>query len=109
MATFVLLTKNNKNMEKTNTTTTATINATANLEERLKRLLAEGAVRFSFEKRSGEIRHAIGTRNLSVASKATGRDIPAPKSGYPNPTAYYDLEKDAWRSWSVGSILSIEE
>ena len=73
----------------------------------LHSLLAHNIVRFTFEKVNGEIRHAIGTRNLTLAELHTGNNIPKPK-GYENPTAYYDVEACGWRSYREENLISID-
>ena len=53
------------------------------------------------------IRTAVGTRNLCFACQALGISIPMPKTGRNNPTAYYDIEKEDWRSFKAENVLSI--
>lgn len=79
------------------------------MEEQLIALLKKGVVKFTFKKKDGSLRTAIGTRNLNVASEKLGYNVPAPQNLGSNPTAFYDLEKDAWRSFSWGSVVSIDE
>jgi hypothetical protein len=45
----------------------------------LHTLLAHNIVSFTFRKVNGEIRHAVGTRNLDIARNHTGEYIPNPK------------------------------
>lgn len=78
------------------------------LANTLRTLLRSSVVRFTFVKVNGELRHAIGTRNLSIARKATGCDIPTPK-GEEQPNSYFDLEKMGWRSYRPDSLVSIDE
>lgn len=73
----------------------------------LHSLLAHNIVRFTFEKVNGEIRHAIGTRNLTLAENHIGCEIPKPK-GYENPTAYYDIGVCGWRSYKPENLISID-
>ena len=73
----------------------------------LHSLLAHNIVRFTFKKVNGKIRHAIGTRNLTLAELHTGNNIPKPK-GYENPTAYYDVEACGWRSYREENLISID-
>lgn len=77
------------------------------LEETLRTLLAHNIVSFTFYKVNGEIRHAKGTRNLTLASNYTGSDIPAPVYGE-QPYSYYDVEKDGWRSYKPENLISID-
>lgn len=77
------------------------------LEESLRSLLAHNIVSFTYRKVNGEIRHALGTRNLTIASKYTGSDIPTPVYGE-QPYSYYDVEKNGWRSYRPENLISID-
>lgn len=76
------------------------------LAEELKAKLHHGKVHFSFIKDNGEERAAYGTLKFS--------DIPEDKhpkgTGKTNPLviAFFDLEKEAWRSCKATSIIAIE-
>lgn len=76
------------------------------LADELKKRLHYGKTHFWFRKDNGEEREAYGTLNLD--------DIPEDKhpkgTGKTSPlvVAFYDLEKEAWRSCGVTSIISIE-
>jgi hypothetical protein len=67
----------------------------------LRSKLRRGEVRFSFEKKDGSIREAVGTLKESL--------IPAehlPKGERePSPLVvnFYDLEKSSWRSMWIGT------
>ena len=74
----------------------------------LRTLLAHGIVRFTYQKIDGEIRHAIGTRNLDAARAKTGAYIPNPK-GEQQPYSYYDIDKMGWRSYKPELLISIDE
>jgi hypothetical protein len=78
-----------------------------NITNALLSLLNKGIVRFTYRKVDGTIRKAIGTRNLAEARLHFGLIVPAPKTGHNNPTAYYDIEKEAWRSFVAENVLSI--
>ena len=78
-----------------------------NLANSLRTLLARNIVRFTFKKVNGEIRHAIGTRNLSIAEEHTGCFIQAPK-GEEQPNSYFDVEKMGWRSYKPELLISID-
>lgn len=73
----------------------------------LHTLLAQNIVSFTFRKVNGEIRHAVGTRNLTLASRYTQTEIPAPK-GEEQPNSYYDVEKMGWRSYKPENLISID-
>ena len=78
-----------------------------NITNALLSLLNKGIVRFTYRKVDGTIREALGTRNLDIARDALNIYIPNPKTGRTNPTAYYDLEKEDWRSFKAEYVISI--
>lgn len=78
-----------------------------NAVETLRTLLAKNIVSFTYQKVDGEIRHAVGTRNLDIARAKTGVDIPAPRFGE-QPYSYYDVEKMGWRSYKPELLISID-
>ena len=68
---------------------------------RLKRDMANGKVKFAFEKADGSLRYAIGTlQNVSDIIKGTGREnfksVP-----------YFDIEANGFRSFKVESLIRI--
>ena len=73
----------------------------------LQSLLAHNIVCFTFRKVNGEIRHAVGTRNLTLAEIHTNTTIPTPK-GAEQPNSYYDVDKMGWRSYKPENIISID-
>ena len=78
----------------------------------LHNLLANNIVRFTFRKLDGTIRHAVGTRNLTLVTTQCGvTDIDAltPKGKRENPNAYFDIERLGWRAYSPANIISIDE
>ena len=78
-----------------------------NITNALLSLLNKGIVRFTYRKVDGTIREALGTRNLDIARDALAIYIPNPKTGRTNPTAYFDLEKEEWRSFKAENVISI--
>jgi len=78
-----------------------------NLTKALLALLQKSIVNFTYRKVDGTIRTAIGTRNLCLACKVLGVSIPMPKGKKENPTAYYDIEKEDWRSFKAENVLAI--
>ena len=78
-----------------------------NLAINLRTLLAHNIVSFTFRKVNGEIRHAVGTRNLALASRYTQTEIPTPK-GEEQSNSYYDVEKMGWRSYKPENLISID-
>ena len=77
------------------------------IENTLRSLLRNNIVVFTFRKVNGEIRHAKGTRNLTIASAYTNTRIPTP-TGDMQPNSYYDVESNGWRSWKTGCVISID-
>lgn len=77
------------------------------IENTLRSLLRNHIVAFTYRKVNGELRHAIGTRNLSLASAYTNTRIPTP-TGDMQPNSYYDVQSNGWRSWKTGYVISID-
>jgi len=77
------------------------------IENSLRSLLRNNIVAFTYRKVDGSIRHALGTRNLDLASRYTQTEIPTP-SGEEQPTSYYDVQSNGWRSWKEGNVISID-
>lgn len=66
-----------------------------------KRMRAEEAVRFTFRKVDGSIREAIGTlKEVASLIKGTGTDTPSTFK-------YYDVEKGAFRSFRITSLIAV--
>lgn len=74
----------------------------------LYNLLKNNIVSFTFRKVNGEVRHAIGTRNLALAEKHTCTSIPRPKNEE-QPNSYFDIEKMGWRSYKPELLISINK
>ena len=77
------------------------------LSDTLHTLLKNNIVRFTFRKKDGTIRKAVGTRNLDIARAKTGAYIPNPK-GEEQPNSYFDTEKMGWRSYKPELVISID-
>ena len=77
------------------------------IENTLRSLLRSNIVAFTYRKDNGEIRHAMGTRNLTLASAYTNTRIPTP-TGDMQPNSYYDVQSNGWRSWKTGYVISID-
>lgn len=80
-----------------------------NITNALISLLNKGIVRFTYRKVDGSIREAIGSRNLDMLREGVGIAVPTPKTGRSNPTAYFDIEKEDWRSFKAENVLSIND
>lgn len=79
--------------------------AKAMMIESLKEKLRNGVAHFIFIKKNGEVREAFGTTNAAVARKYTnGRGCSREQF---NTTAYFDIEKGAWRSLRWESIVKV--
>lgn len=71
----------------------------------LKNKLKGGSLKFYFRKVNGELREALGTLDLSripSVGQPKGGSVPGDQ------TAYYDLEKGAWRSVSSSQEIWID-
>ena len=77
------------------------------IENTLRDLLRKNIVVFTYRKVNGELRHAIGTRNLTLAENYTDTRIPTP-TGDMQPNSYYDVQSNGWRSWKTGYVISID-
>ena len=69
---------------------------------KLKAAMAKGVMEFTFRKANGEIRKAIGTLQpefINYESKGTTRQ-PCYST-----VAYWDLERHAFRSFSIASLI----
>ena len=76
--------------------------------ELLKERLKTGNVKFKFTKKNGEERIAFGTRNMTTISEknATPNGNGSEKNGV---MAYYDIDKEGWRSFNEESFIEIIE
>ena len=73
--------------------------------ESLKEKLRNGVAHFLYIKKDGTIREAWGTTNSALAYKYTnGRGVS--REVY-STTAYFDIEKSAWRSFRWESIVKV--
>jgi hypothetical protein len=77
----------------------------------LKRKLHEGKVTFTFQKKAGEMRTAVGTTKTDLIPEASRPiDKPMVEGAEPKDVGhqnYYDLEKGAWRSFQKEKLISI--
>lgn len=79
--------------------------AKAMMIESLKEKLRNGVAHFIFIKKNGEVREAFGTINAAVARKYTNGNG-CSRELY-STTAYFDIEKGAWRSLRWESIVKV--
>ena len=73
--------------------------------ESLKEKLRNGVAHFLYIKKNGEVREAWGTTNATLAYKYTnGNGV---SREFFKTTAYFDIEKSAWRSFRWESIVKV--
>lgn len=79
--------------------------AKAMMIESLKDKLRNGVAHFLYIKKDGTVREAWGTTNATLANKYTnGNGI---SREFFKTTAYFDIEKSAWRSFRWESIVKV--
>ena len=79
--------------------------AKAMMIQQLKEQLRNGVAHFLYIKKNGEIREAWGTTNATLAYKYTnGNGV---SREFFKTTAYFDIEKSAWRSFRWESIVKV--
>lgn len=77
------------------------------LVDKLKTMLHEGIVAFKYCKVNGEIRKAIGTLDSSK-SEGLAKYVASGKYSKPdNVVCYWDIEKDAWRTFRNENLIEI--
>lgn len=76
--------------------------------EKIKELydaLSKGVVKFMFRKKDGTLRHAVGTvvhDMIKYEFKGTGKPSPSVLN-------YWDMEKEAFRSFNIASYIGMED
>lgn len=81
------------------------------LVETLKNRLKEGVVSFTYTKKDGSERTALGTTKHEEIESAGG-NIPTGSSNYrvsEESTRYYDLNSNGWRSFRNENLVSIND
>lgn len=63
----------------------------------LKSMLANGNVQFTYKKKNGETREAVGTTNKEALDRV---GVEFSGDGQCSSVRYYDVNKNAWRSLS---------
>ena len=79
--------------------------AKAMMIEDLKHKLRNGVAHFLYIKKDGTIREAWGTTNAALAHKYTNGNGVSREIF--KTTAYFDIEKSAWRSFRWESIVKV--
>ena len=73
---------------------------------RFQEELSRSVIRFSFYKVNGEIREALGTRNLLfVPEDLTPKHTLEYSSMFLNTVVFFDLQKHQWRSFNIRSFI----
>ena len=76
---------------------------------KLRSLLLDGETHFTFIKKDGTRRPAVGTLNFDIIpTEDTQFKSEEPREERNDQVTYYDLEKMAWRCCKVENILEIE-
>lgn len=77
--------------------------------DKLVSALKEGRTYFTFIKKDGTERYAVGTLNLDLVPETDKqfKNAKADKPQRDDQTSYYDLEKSAWRCCKFDSVRSI--
>lgn len=82
----------------------------------LQAKMLEQAVEFSFKKKDGTVRPAVGTLNRDLMVQEDGKlwepapkkEGAKPKAVNPNVFGYFDLEKKMWRSFIMADLIAVE-
>ena len=79
--------------------------AKAMMVENLKHQMRTGIAHFVYMKKSGELREAFGTTSKALAERySNGNGV---SREYYATTAYFDVEKGAWRSFRWENIVAV--
>ena len=72
---------------------------------------ANGLARFTYYKKDGTIRHAIGTRSPMLIPADKAPKTPVEEDAVKDLIAmpYYDLDANAWRSFNVLLYISLDQ
>ena len=83
--------------------------ATINLSESIVKKLAEGPVEFAYRKKSGELRIAKGTTNLSHIPEENHPQGYERTIKRPDNKPYWDLNSNGWRAFNLGQVVWVDE
>lgn len=81
----------------------------ASMLQVLKDLMQDEVVHFHYEKVSGEMRTAFGTRLPEIISRHGGDPNGEGREGPLKTFAYFDIVRRAWRSFRPESIVDIDQ
>lgn len=76
------------------------------LSEEIRKKLHQGEVVFTFLKSDGTIREARGTLQESFLKDKLG-NVYSKKTSSPKVQVFWDLDKNAWRSFTIGTEIKI--
>ena len=82
---------------------------TINLAEAIVKKLAEGPVEFAYRKKSGELRIAKGTTNLSHIPEENHPQGYERNMKRPDNKPYWDLNVGGWRAFNLGQVVWVDE
>lgn len=83
--------------------------ATINLSEAIVSKLAEGPVEFAYRKKSGELRIAKGTTNLSHIPEENHPQGYERNIKRPDNKPYWDLNSNGWRAFNLGQVVWVDD
>jgi len=78
----------------------------------LQSKMTEQAVKFQFKKKDGSIRDAIGTLKRALMKQEDGTLWEPKGEGKPEPASvvrFFDVEKGAWRCFTVTDFIGLAE
>ena len=84
----------------------------AHLAVRLLKKLGSGTVRFTYRKRDGQIREAVGTlcKGISPAFDSYDRKTETEDDGHLKLNInYWDLERETFRSFCVQNLINVND
>lgn len=79
---------------------------TLTVAEQIKEDLHKGVVTFTFKKKDGSIRVAKGTLQTNILTEKLGDWSPSRPSS-PKVQVFFDVEKNEFRSFSLGSEIEV--
>ena len=77
-------------------------------KDQVKKLLAVGVATVTFIKKDGTVRVMQATLDPKNLPVVEARVNATPRKENPDVVAVYDMEKNAWRSFRIDSVTSIE-
>jgi len=74
--------------------------------EQIKEGLHKGVVTFTFKKKDGSTRTAVGTLQTNILTEKLG-DWKPNRPSSPKVQVFFDMEKNEFRSFSLGSEIEV--